>query len=150
AISQFTTAAVVQAARQHQVAKLYYIAWSSAKWNAYQTALKKLVSRVDGVERQAIPWPDWAITTVLDTSRYWPVAWRAISCHQSQMANYDNLRGLPEQQHRALWGTQEFYRAFSLVNGGRSVERDLFEGLRENFHEAAEYTGAAPHAERCA
>ena len=105
---------------------------------------------MDGVERQAIPWADWAITTVLDTSRYWPVAWRAISCHQSQMSIYENLRGLPEQQHQALWGSQEFYRAFSLVNGGRNVERDLFEGLRENFHEAATYTGAAPHAERCA
>jgi hypothetical protein len=25
---------------------------------------------------------------------------------------------------------QEFYRAFSLVNGGRNGESDLFEGLR--------------------
>jgi len=28
----------------------------------------------------------------------------------------------------ALQGT--FYRAFSLVNGGRKIETDLFEGLR--------------------
>jgi hypothetical protein len=27
-------------------------------------------------------------------------------------------------------GRQEFYRAFSLVNGGRARESDLFEGLR--------------------
>lgn len=26
--------------------------------------------------------------------------------------------------------TQTFYRASSLVNGGREIERDLFEGLR--------------------
>jgi LmbE family N-acetylglucosaminyl deacetylase len=150
AVSQFTTAAVVQAARRHQVAKLYYIAWRRGKWDAYETALKRLVSRVDGAERQAIPWADWAVTTVLDTSRYWRAAWRAVSCHKSQMSIYENLRGLPPQQHLALWGSQEFYRAFSQVNGGRRVERDLFEGLRENFYEAAEYTGAPPQAERCA
>jgi len=149
AISQFTTAAVVQAARRHQVAKLYYVAWRRGKWDAYETALKRLVSRVDGVERQAVPWADWAVTTVLDTTRYWPVAWRAVSCHQSQMSVYEKLRSLPAQQHQALWGSQEFYRAFSLVNGGRKLENDLFEGLRENFHEAT-YTGAAPLAERCA
>ena len=150
AISQFTTAAVVQAARWHQVSKLYYLAWTEAKWDAYQTALKKLTSRVDGVERQAIPWADWAVTTVLDTARYWPIAWRAVSFHESQMSVYEKLRGLPAEQHAALWGSQEFYRAFSLVNGGRRTERDLFEGLRENCNEAAAYTGAAPHADRCA
>jgi hypothetical protein len=40
------------------------------------------------------------------------------------------LRALPDEHHRNLWGAQTFYRAFSLVNGGREVERDLFEGLR--------------------
>ena len=149
AISQFTTAAIVRAGRRHRVAKLYYIAWTSGKWDAYQTALKRLVSRVDGVERQAIPWPAWAVTTVLDTARYWPVAWRAISCHQTQMSAYENLRALPPEQHKSLWGTQEFYRAFSLVNGGRRIENDLFEGLR-NSYETAESTGTSPQAEICA
>jgi len=37
---------------------------------------------------------------------------------------------LSVEQHKALWGEQTFYRAFSLVNGGRAVEYDLFEGLR--------------------
>lgn len=31
---------------------------------------------------------------------------------------------------RLLWGTQEFDRALSLVNGGRAKESDLFAGLR--------------------
>jgi hypothetical protein len=35
----------------------------------------------------------------------------------------------PELQ-RSLWGTQQFYRVFSSVNGGRAQESDLFEGLR--------------------
>jgi LmbE family N-acetylglucosaminyl deacetylase len=140
AVSQFTTAAVVAAAdpswpagdraESHRVSKLYYIAWSAGKWAAYQAALKRLVAVVDGEERHVNPWPDWAITTVVDTSRVWPTVWRAVSCHATQMSIYDTLAALPDEHQRALWGTQEFYRAFSTVNGGRGRETDLFEGLR--------------------
>ena len=48
----------------------------------YQTALRELVFSVDGEERQAVPWPEWAITTVIDTSRVWPAVWRAVSLSQ--------------------------------------------------------------------
>jgi LmbE family N-acetylglucosaminyl deacetylase len=131
AISQLTTAAVVRAAdREHAVSKLYYIAWGASTWDAYQTALKKLTSTVDGVERQVTPTQDWRITTRIDTGAVWPVVWRAVQCHQTQMSIYANLAGLPPNHHRALWGVQEFARAFSLVNGGRTREADLFEGLR--------------------
>ena len=90
AISQLTTAAVVASAdpgfgdaraatlgAAHAVKKLYYLAWSESAWDAYQSAFKKLVSTVDGVERQANPWPDWALTTVVDTRKFWPVVSRA-------------------------------------------------------------------------
>jgi LmbE family N-acetylglucosaminyl deacetylase len=130
AISQFTTAAVVSAAPEHAVAKLYYIAWSAPKWSAYQAALKTLVYKLDGHERQAVPWQDWAITTVIDTNRVWSRVWRAVSCHRTQMSIYEKLEHLGEEHQRALWGTQEFYRVFSTVNGGLARERDLFEGLR--------------------
>jgi LmbE family N-acetylglucosaminyl deacetylase len=141
AIGQLTAAAIVCAANPssacapemgepHRVAKLYFIAWSAKKWSAYQAALKRLVFNVDGEERQAVPWPDWAITTVIDTSRVWPTVWRAVSCHKTQMAIYTKLAGLSDEHQRSLWGTQEFYRAFSSVNGGRVQESDLFEGLR--------------------
>ncbi len=120
AISQLTTAAVVAAAgengsgRPHRVSKLYYMEWSCQKWEAYQTALRGLISKVDGIERKSSPWPDWALTTVMDTSQFWPTVWKHLS----------------DENHKAIWGTQEFYRAFSLVNGGRARESDLFEGLR--------------------
>jgi LmbE family N-acetylglucosaminyl deacetylase len=131
AISQFTTAAIMRtgAGRDPVVSKLYYIAWSAATWGAYQAALKKLTSVVDGVERHVVPTPDWGITTRIDTSAAWPAVWRAVQCHRTQMSIYANLQGLPAEHHRALWGVQEFYRAFSLVNGGRTRETDLFEGL---------------------
>jgi LmbE family N-acetylglucosaminyl deacetylase len=139
AISQLTTAAVVCAAdpaygsgsfAAHRVSKLYYMAWPQAKWNAYQSAFGDLVMNIDNVERRAIPWPDWALTTVVDTSEYWPTVWKAVSCHKTQLAAYGQLEHLPDDHHKGLWGSQEFYRAFSTVNGGRAFETDLFEGLR--------------------
>src|SRR5215831_730782 len=142
AISQFTTAAVVAAAdpafrcdpkkagRPHAVSKLYYLAWPASAWKAYQAAFGKLVSTVDSVERQAVPWPDWAITTVLDTRNLWPTVWRAISCHESQITAYEALKHLSPEDHEALWGRQSFYRVFSIVNGGRTRETDLLEGIR--------------------
>jgi hypothetical protein len=67
---------------------------------------------------------------MLDTSKVWPMVWRAINCHKTQMSIYKKLESLSADDHRSLWGTQEFYRVFSLVNGGRKRETDLFEGLR--------------------
>jgi LmbE family N-acetylglucosaminyl deacetylase len=145
AISQFTTAAVACAADctyrmdsdsqqqslpPHRPAKLYYLAWRSDKWQAYEAAFRKLTSMVDGVQRQATPWPDWAVTTVVDTSASWNTVWKAVCCHQTQISIYRTLQDLSEDQQTALWGSQEFYRVFSSVNGGRRLETDLFEGLR--------------------
>jgi LmbE family N-acetylglucosaminyl deacetylase len=139
AISQLAGAAILLAAdaayatvsgEAHRVSKFYYLAWSKPKWDAYQAAFKKLVVTVDGVERQASPWPEWAVTTVLKTSDVWDQVWRAVRCHQTQMAIYGKLENLSAEHHRVLWGTQEYYRVFSSVNGGRTIETDLFEGLR--------------------
>jgi LmbE family N-acetylglucosaminyl deacetylase len=142
AISQFTAAAMIAAADPgftagagstappHAVSKFYYQAWPESTWAAYQAAFKKLVSTVDGVERQAVPWPDWAITTEIDTRAAWPTVWRAVSCHESQIGAYEHLKDLQPQHHEALWGRQCFYRVFSTVNGGRTRESDLFDGIR--------------------
>jgi LmbE family N-acetylglucosaminyl deacetylase len=131
AISQLTTAAVVRAANSDfAVSKLYYIAWSAVTWAKYQSALKKLVTTVDGVERQVVPAPEWEITTRIEASAVWPQVLRAVQCHRTQMSIFTGLDTLPPEQQRALWGAQEFYRAFSLVNGGRRRESDLFDGLR--------------------
>jgi len=58
-----------------------------------------------------------------------PTVWRAISCHESQVAAYERLKDLSPGHHQALWGWQSFYRAFSTVNGGRARETSLFEGI---------------------
>ncbi len=142
AISQFATAATVAAAdaafaldaaesirEPHTVSKLYYIAWPATTWAAYESAMKRLVATVDGVQRQATAWPDWAISTLIDTRRFWPTVWRAVSCHESQMAAYERLKDVSPEHHEALWGSQSFYRAYSTVNLGRARETDLFEGI---------------------
>jgi LmbE family N-acetylglucosaminyl deacetylase len=141
AISQLTTAAIVAAADAgfhgrgqplgpaHTVSKLYYLAWPEATWAAYQGAFKKVVCTVDGVERQATAWPDWAVTTVIDTGAWGDAVWRAVACHASQVGAYAALKTLEPSRRDALWHSLSFYRAFSLVNGGRRTESDLFEGL---------------------
>ena len=130
AISQFTTAAIVAAAgAAHAVSKLYYLAWPAATWAAYEAAVRKLTATVDGVERQAASWPEWAITTTIDTAACWETVWRAVSCHASQLGGYARLQSLSPEHHRAVWGRQSFYRAFSVVNGGRERETDLFAGV---------------------
>ncbi len=151
AISQFATAATVAAADEaypeipnrqssivnrqsdaHRVSKLYYMTWTPDKWAAYQEAFRDLKTTVDGVDRRATPWPEWAITTKIDTTAYWRQVWGAVNCHRTQMTIFEKLGHLTEEHHKGLWGSQEFYRAFSLVNGGRKLETDLFEGLRES------------------
>jgi LmbE family N-acetylglucosaminyl deacetylase len=138
AISQLTTSAIVAAADPtfrpqepaHRVAKLYHIGWPRRIWDLYQKVLKRMVSVVDGVEREVSPWPEWTLTTRVDARRQWEAAWRAIQKHESQLTMYRHLGELTPQQHAILWGDQHFCRVFSNVNSDRRRESDLFEGLR--------------------
>src|SRR5205085_10052252 len=82
AISQMTGAAIVAAAPEHGVSKHYHFVHSAERWGRYQTALKKLTMKVDGVERSAVAWPDWAITTRIDATAMWETVWRAVQCHK--------------------------------------------------------------------
>jgi LmbE family N-acetylglucosaminyl deacetylase len=95
----------------------------------WQAAGFDLRYTLDGVERRQMPWPAWAITTLVDATAYWRTAWQAIQCHRSQLPNLQSLAALPEEIHRPLWGYTPFYRVLSLVNGGRAVEDDLFAGI---------------------
>ena len=136
AISQFTTAAVVAAAdcsnghRPHRVDKLYYLTITPKKLEAYESAMGDLVMQIDGKERRGPGWKEWMISTVIHTSDYWEQVLEAVGCHASQITGYEPLKHLPEAYHQSVWGVQHYYRAFSLVNGGREIETDLFAGLR--------------------
>ncbi|MCC6627375.1 MAG: PIG-L family deacetylase [Chloroflexi bacterium] len=140
AISQLASAAVVAAADPtyadpghqppHRVAKLYYVVDSEA-FVARITRLLggPLTMAIDGVERGLVAWPDWAITTRIDAITHWRTAWQAVQCHRSQLATLGPLVDAPDEVHQAIWGIGTFYRVFSLVNGGRALEHDLFAGL---------------------
>lgn len=130
AISQWTAGAIVRASDVHRVSKLYYFVNGERKWAAYQAAFKRLTSNVDGQVRAALAWPDWSITTKVDARDVWQHVWRAVQCHKTQMSIYKNIASLTEDDQKVIWGTGEFYRVFSLVNGGRETEKDLFDGLR--------------------
>jgi LmbE family N-acetylglucosaminyl deacetylase len=140
AISQLTTTAVMAAAdphypglttdSPHRVAKLYYRAFVQAEQVAYEATFGRLVMPVDRIERRFTVWPEWAITTRIDTLAYREKIWQAIECHRSQLPDHQKLKTLSAAYQPRLWGRQGYYRAMSLVNGGRAVEDDLFAGLR--------------------
>ena len=69
------------------------------------------------------------MSTELDTDAYWRTVLQAIQCHTSQISGMANLAAACERDHAALLGRQYFIRALSLVNSGRAVERDLFQGV---------------------
>ena len=140
AIGQFTTAAIVEAANTdapyhrdlppHRVWKLYYMVTSAHLLQAYQSVFGEAVMNIDGVERRGVVWPEWAISTSIATGEYRQTVWKAILCHDSQLAVYRQLEDLSQDYQKELWDRQTYYRAFSLVNGGRKIEDDLFAGLR--------------------
>jgi len=140
-IGQFTSAAIVCAAdasyvdaknlSAHRVSKLYYMVDSENFVNFIAPLMGDMSFPVDDQVRGEVAWKEWMVTTRIDMSAHCITALRAIKCHESQLATIAPLMELSEEmaaQVLALQGT--FYRAFSLVNGGRKIETDLFEGLR--------------------
>jgi LmbE family N-acetylglucosaminyl deacetylase len=140
AISQFTLAAVVSAAGAepnnvelnppHQVSKLYFHAENKAMLAAYQALLGEIRMTVDGQERSAEGWVDWAVTTEIDIADHWGTFIEAVACHKTQQLQPEKFVTFADQYERSIWGRRTYYRAYSMVNGGRQMETDLFAGLR--------------------
>jgi LmbE family N-acetylglucosaminyl deacetylase len=114
----------------HAISKLYYFAWTREVQEAYELAFGELVMQIDGVERRAVPWTHWTVSTWVDTSAHWETVWEAIRCHRSQLPGYQKLLDLPDEYHQTLWGRLTFHRVFSLVPTS-DKEDDLFDGLRQ-------------------
>jgi LmbE family N-acetylglucosaminyl deacetylase len=140
ALAQFTSAALVCAASgsykdsqnqaPYQVSKHYYMVDTKATVEELTQGIGGISMEIDGVERSHIGWDDWAISARIDVSQYFDTVWKAILCHQSQLPGYGPLINLPREALTKFIGEGTFLRAFSMVNGGRVVESDLFEGLR--------------------
>lgn len=141
AIGQFTSAAIVCAAdstykdsenlASHRVSKLYYMVDGESFINLVMPFMEDMTFPVDDQIRGEVPWKEWMITTRIEMAEHCRTAWRAIQCHQTQLPSLGALAEMHEDAGVAVLAMQgTFYRAFSLVNGGRKVESDLFEGLR--------------------
>jgi LmbE family N-acetylglucosaminyl deacetylase len=142
AIGQFTSAAVVCAADAsyadaqnlpaHRVSKLYYMVDGENFINFIAPFMGDMSFPVDDQVRGEVAWKEWMVTTRIDMSAHCVTAFRAVLCHKSQLDTIGALAELPEEMAAQVLNLQgTFYRVFSLVNGGRKVETDLFEGLRE-------------------
>ena len=136
AIAQFTTAAIIEAAsdpqengmRPHRVDALYYRVMTGSELAAYQSAFGDLVMTINGVERRATAWPEWAVSTCIDTGNYVAQVWEAVRAHCSQLPGYERLLALSTDQQHAIFGTQTFYRAFSFSSTAGKQETTLFRG----------------------
>ena len=141
AISYHTTAAIMLAADPryghrcssrgpHAVSKLYHMAMTADRANAYQAAFGDISMLIDGIERLPVISPDWLVSTRIDAGDDWRTAWAAVACHRSQLPNFAHLASMTPDEQRHLWGVNEYRRVFSTVNVGAAVEDDLFAGLR--------------------
>jgi LmbE family N-acetylglucosaminyl deacetylase len=141
AIGQFTQAAIVCAADSgysdlenspaHRVAKLYYMVDSENFVNLIAPFMGDMTFRVDDQLRGEAPWKEWMVTTRIEMTEHCHIAWQAIRCHQSQLPTLGALADMHEGAAASVLAMQgTFYRVFSLVNGGREMETDLFAGLR--------------------
>jgi LmbE family N-acetylglucosaminyl deacetylase len=140
AISQLTAAALVRAADPaqpgmedlpaHSVSKLYYATVSEALYAAWMSLFGDIQMVIDGAPRRAVSWVDWAQSAFIDGKAYWAQTWQAILQHKSQLGMMGDLSRISETEHLSMWGELSYYRAYSLVNGGRRLEDDLFVGLR--------------------
>jgi len=140
ALSQFTNGALVCAADQnfidaevqspHRVLKFYYMVDSVDIVGATNEAFGGISMDVDGVTRHHVGWQDWQITTQLDNRAWMEKVQKAIQCHKSQLPGYGPISEWSLDDLVKIFGIGHFYRSYSLVNSGRKVETDLFEGLR--------------------
>ena len=140
ALSQFTNAALVCAADRnfvdasvqapYRVLKFYYMVDSQNVVNLANEAFGGISMEIDGATRSHLGWPEWEITTRLDNHKYMDKVQQAALCHKSQLPGFGPLAEWSVDEFGKMFGMGDFYRAFSLVNGGRKVETDLFEGLR--------------------
>jgi LmbE family N-acetylglucosaminyl deacetylase len=141
AIGQFTSAAVVCAADANykdaanlpawSISKFYYMVDGENFINLIAPFMGDMTFSVDEQLRGEVAWKEWMITTSIDMSDNCKTAWKAIHCHQSQLLTLGALAEMDGDAAASVLAMQgTFYRVFSMVNGGRGIETDLFEGLR--------------------
>ncbi len=113
----------------HLPSKLYYLLDTEEDIADYTTIFGDFYIEVDGVKRSGRGFPAWLVNAWIDTRSYRAQVFSAIGCHRSQFPQMEEFLAALEKTN--LYKYQTFARAYSLVNGGRQPEDDLFTGLRE-------------------
>lgn len=154
AISQLTTGALLCAAdpayrtsegeEAYRVAKLYYLAPTRARLDAYDRIFGASAMVVDGARRGVPGWPEWLISAGVASRPYAQQVWRAIRCHRSQLPRLAAETELAPALHGLIGDVTTFYRAYSLVNPAQQHEVDLFAGLREGLQNGRSLARIAP------
>ncbi|MEN9939186.1 MAG: 1D-myo-inositol 2-acetamido-2-deoxy-alpha-D-glucopyranoside deacetylase [Chloroflexota bacterium] len=139
AISQLTVGALLCAADAafqdpgdrppHRVAKLYFVVDTEESAAPWRAAIGDLTMEFDGEPRSWVLWPRWLVSARVDGTAQREAVWRAFMCHASQIPPLERLELVFAPDAWPRWSVQSFYRAVSMVSGGRAVEDDLFEGL---------------------
>src|SRR5688500_4492507 len=106
AIGQFTSAAVMCAADSsykepenllpHRTAKLYYMVDGENFVNSITPLIGDITFPAGDQVRGEVPWKEWMITTRIDMVDHCKTAWRAIHCHQSQLATLGPIAEMDE------------------------------------------------------
>lgn len=140
ALSQFTAAALMAAADPsdtgpggapaHAVAKFYYVVDTKTVVQRVHDLLGGIGMEIDGVARSHVGWEEWTVNARIDGRATFDRVWPAILCHKTQLPGFGPITELPRETLLDVFGEGTFVRVFSRVNGGRALERDLFEGLR--------------------
>lgn len=140
ALAQLTAGALVRTAeasfhdpqdlQPFVVLKYYQMIDTFKMVQAVNELIGNISMEIDGVERGHHGWPDWTTTARLDTREHFERAWQAVLCHQSQLPGYGGMVDQPCESLQEMWSEANFVRVYSLVNNGRKLETDLFEGIR--------------------
>ena len=142
ALSQFTAAALMAAADANDalpggapafaVSKFYYVVDTTTVVKRVHALLGGIGMEIDGVTRSHVGWEEWTVNARIDGRATFDRVWPAILCHKTQLPGFGPITELPRDTLLEVFGEGTFVRVFSRVNGGRAVEHDLFEGLRND------------------
>jgi len=82
-----------------------------------------------------VAWPDWLITTVLDTRAFEETVWQAVMCHESQVSGYQRLLALPpEQLGKAIEGMEALAKnGFRYPFPQYGIQQDVRAGMAVSY-----------------
>ncbi len=115
--------------------KLYYNAWARGRIRAFHERMLAL-----GLESPYGEWltrrpeeDDRPVTTRVECAEHFPARDAALLSHATQVDPSGPFFVLPREEEAALWSTEDFELARTLLPRPDGLEDDLFAGVREHL-----------------